>query len=43
MEFERFMVLELEREITSSSEGIEIEQAVEGSNESELKIEQVWA
>jgi hypothetical protein len=43
LEFERFTVLELEREITSNSEGIEIEQALEGSNESELRIEQVWA
>jgi hypothetical protein len=43
LEFERFTVLELEREINSSSEGIEIEQALEGSNDSELRIEQVWA
>lgn len=42
LEFERFTVLELERTISTSPEGIEIEQAIEGSNESELRIEQAW-
>ncbi len=43
LEFERFTALELEREIKSSPGGIEIEQALEGSNNSELRIEQAWA
>ena len=43
LEFERFTTLELEREIKSSPGGIEIEQALEGSNNSELRIEQAWA
>lgn len=42
LEFERFTVLELERKTTASPQGIEIEQAIEGSNESELRIEQAW-
>jgi hypothetical protein len=42
LEFERFTVLELERKIEASPEGIAIEQAIEGSNESELRIEQAW-
>lgn len=43
LEFERFTALELEREIKSSPGGTEIEQVLEGSNKSELKIEQAWA
>ena len=43
LEFERFTGLELEREIKTSPEGIEIEQALEGSNQSEIRIEQAWA
>ncbi|HEY7494372.1 MAG TPA: hypothetical protein VIH59_25130, partial [Candidatus Tectomicrobia bacterium] len=42
LEFERFTALEVEREINTSPEGIEVEQAIEGSNKSELRIEQAW-
>jgi hypothetical protein len=42
LEFERFTALELERSIKTSPGGIEIEQAIEGSNDSELRIEQAW-
>jgi hypothetical protein len=43
LEFERFTALELEREVETTAGGLRVEQAVEGSNESELKIEQAWA
>src|SRR4029453_8869803 len=42
LEFERFTGLELERSVTTNPGGIEVEQAIEGSNESELRIEQAW-
>lgn len=43
LEFERFTSLELEREVEAEDGGLAVEQAVEGSNESELSIEQAWA
>ena len=42
LEFERFTSLELERVIKSNSEGIAIEQALESSNQSEIRLEQAW-
>jgi hypothetical protein len=43
LEFERFTALELEREVEAEDGGLAVEQAVEGSNESELSVEQAWA
>jgi hypothetical protein len=42
LEFERFTALELSRTVEADSGEFKIEQAVEGSNASELKIEQAW-
>lgn len=42
LEFERFTELELEREIEPEAGGLTVEQAVEGSSETELSVEQAW-
>ncbi|HZD54011.1 MAG TPA: hypothetical protein VE175_13260, partial [Woeseiaceae bacterium] len=42
LEFERFTELELEKGIESGDDEIEIEQAIEGGNGSEISIEQAW-
>jgi len=42
LEFERFTELELERKISQSEGGLKVVQAVEGSNESEISMEQAW-
>ena len=42
LEFERFRALELERGVEVTEGGLKVEQEVEGTNESELAIEQVW-
>ncbi|GIX46519.1 MAG: hypothetical protein KatS3mg131_0730 [Candidatus Tectimicrobiota bacterium] len=42
LEFERFTALELEREVEATEGGLKVEQAVEGSNKSEIKLEQAW-
>lgn len=43
LEFERFTELELEKGINLSPDEIEISQALEGGNGSEISIEQAWA
>jgi hypothetical protein len=42
LEFERFRELELERTVTTENGGLVVEQAVEGTNESEIELEQAW-
>ncbi|MFQ5883348.1 MAG: hypothetical protein ACE5I9_12925 [Candidatus Methylomirabilales bacterium] len=42
LEFERFTQLELERKIAPSEGGLKVVQAVEGSNKSEISLEQAW-
>jgi hypothetical protein len=42
LEFERFRQLELERHAQVEEGGLKVEQAIEGTNESEIAIEQVW-
>ncbi|MFQ5684271.1 MAG: hypothetical protein ACE5HC_13505 [Candidatus Binatia bacterium] len=42
LEFERFTELELERRTFRTAGGLKVEQAVEGSNESEISLEQGW-
>ncbi|MGH7803243.1 MAG: hypothetical protein ACREQJ_02770 [Candidatus Binatia bacterium] len=42
LEFERFRKLELERGVEVTEGGLKVEQEVEGTNESELAMEQVW-
>jgi hypothetical protein len=42
VEFEHFTKLELERTTMPLAGGLRVEQAVEGSNESELSLEQAW-
>jgi hypothetical protein len=43
LEFERFRKLELERTTTKNSEGgLTTEQAIEGTNDSEISLEQTW-
>ncbi|HKY62649.1 MAG TPA: hypothetical protein VJR29_04445 [bacterium] len=41
LEFERFRKIELEREVIAE-DGIEIAQEIEGTNQSEIAMEQVW-
>ena len=42
LEFERFRKLELERTTKPEDEGLEVEEAIEGTNESEIALEQAW-
>jgi hypothetical protein len=42
VEFERFTSLELERNTSSSNGGLTVEQAIEGSNNTEISLEQAW-
>ena len=42
LEFERFRALELERGVEVADGGLKVEQEIEGTNESELAIEQIW-
>jgi hypothetical protein len=42
VEYERFRKLELERSVRPEGEGLELEQAIEGTDGSELSIEQAW-
>src|SRR4030095_10261824 len=42
LEFERFRKLEIEKSLTPAEGGLTAEQAVEGTNESEISLEQVW-
>ncbi|MGE0683135.1 MAG: coiled-coil domain-containing protein [Candidatus Binatia bacterium] len=42
VEYERFRKLELERSVKPEDEGLELEQAIEGTDGSELAIEQAW-
>jgi len=42
LEFERFRELELERETKIENGGLVVEQAVDGTNESEIELEQAW-
>ena len=42
LEFERFRELELEREVISENNGLTIKQGVDGTNESEIELEQAW-
>jgi hypothetical protein len=42
LEFERFRKLELERSSAPEDGGLEVEQAIEGTNESEIALEQAW-
>lgn len=43
LEFERFTQLELEKGIAAEPGGFEVKQAIEGSNGSEISLEQAWA
>ena len=43
LEFERFTVLELEKGINAGAGDLELSQAIEGSNGSEISLEQAWA
>ena len=43
LEFEHFTQLELEKNINAGGAELELSQAVEGSNDSEISIEQAWA
>ncbi|HCU25664.1 MAG TPA: hypothetical protein DF383_11670 [Deltaproteobacteria bacterium] len=42
IEFERFRKIELERNVIVEDGGIEVSQAIEGTNQSELSVEQAW-
>jgi hypothetical protein len=42
VEFERFTSLELERTTSPSNGGLTVEQAIEGSNSTEISLEQAW-
>jgi hypothetical protein len=42
LEFERFRELELEREVVSENGGLTIKQAIDGTDESEIELEQAW-
>lgn len=42
LEFERFRKLEVEKSTNASDEGLEIEQAIEATNKSEIALEQAW-
>lgn len=42
LEFERFRKLELEKSAAPADGGLEVEQTVEGTNESEIALEQAW-
>jgi hypothetical protein len=42
LEFERFRKLEVEKSLTPAEGGLTAQQAVEGTNESEISLEQVW-
>ena len=42
LEFERFTALELERRTFPTAGGLRVEQAIEGSNKSEISLEQAW-
>lgn len=42
LEFERFRKLEIERSLTPREGGLRVEQAVEGTNDSEIALEQAW-
>ena len=42
LEFERFTSLELERETGAQAGGLRVEQAIEGTNQSEISLEQAW-
>jgi hypothetical protein len=42
LEFERFRKLELEKESQPAEGGLTVEQTVEGTNESEISLEQAW-
>jgi hypothetical protein len=42
LEFERFRKLELEKETEPAEGGLTVEQTVEGTNESEIALEQAW-
>ena len=43
LEFERFTELELEKGIEAGGDELEISQAIEGTNGSEISVEQAWA
>ena len=42
LEFERFRKLELEKKLQVSDGGLAVQQAVEGTNDSEISLEQAW-
>jgi hypothetical protein len=42
LEFERFTELEIERRAFPTAGGLRVEQAVEGTNKSEISLEQAW-
>jgi len=42
LEFERFRELELEKKTETADGGLTVEQTVEGTNESEIALEQAW-
>lgn len=42
LEFERFRKLEVEKSLSPSEGGLSAEQSVEGTNESEISLEQIW-
>lgn len=42
LEFERFTELEIERKSFPAAGGLKVEQAIEGSNQSEISLEQAW-
>jgi len=42
LEYERFRKLELERGVAREDGGVEVEEEIEGTNESEISLEQAW-
>jgi hypothetical protein len=42
LEFERFRKIELERQAIAQEGGITLEQEIEGTNQSEIALEQIW-
>ncbi len=42
LEFERFRKIELERNVEAAEGGLTIEQEIEGTNQSEIALEQAW-
>ncbi len=42
IEFERFRKIELERDVTAQNGGLKVTQEIEGTNQSEIAIEQAW-